>query len=166
MATGGGASIFFARPEWQSGAGVPADNARHVPDIAFAAAVAHDPYQIYTGGAPLYVGGTSAPTPVFSGMLALLNQYLVSSGAQSQPGLETSILRSTAWHKRRRGFFTMSRLEATSSRARAAVLSAPAANSVMKPVLDTIRLLVWVRSMSITLSSRGMAANPSRQPPR
>ncbi len=87
VATGGGASIFFARPEWQSGAGVPADNARHVPDIAFAAAVAHDPYQIYTGGAPLYVGGTSAPTPVFSGMLALLNQYLVSSGAQSQPGL-------------------------------------------------------------------------------
>jgi len=87
VATGGGASIFFARPEWQSGAGVPADSARHVPDIAFAAAVAHDPYQIYTSGATLYVGGTSAPTPVFSGMLALLNQYLVSSGAQSQPGL-------------------------------------------------------------------------------
>ncbi len=87
VATGGGASIFFAKPEWQSGAGVPADSARHVPDIAFAAAVAHDPYQIYTSGATLYVGGTSAPTPVFSGLLALLNQYLVSSGAQSQPGL-------------------------------------------------------------------------------
>jgi subtilase family serine protease len=87
VASGGGASIFFAKPEWQSGAGVPADGARDVPDIAFAAAVAHDPYQIYTSGSTLYVGGTSAPTPVFSGMLALLNQYQVSSGAQSQPGL-------------------------------------------------------------------------------
>jgi hypothetical protein len=87
LASGGGASIYFAKPDWQSDAGVPNDNARHVPDIAFAAAVAHDPYQIYTGGAPLYVGGTSAPAPVFSGMLALLNQYLEAGIAQSQPGL-------------------------------------------------------------------------------
>ena len=47
----------------------------------------HDPYQIYANGAALYVGGTSAPTPVFSGMLALLNQYLAANGGQSQPGL-------------------------------------------------------------------------------
>jgi hypothetical protein len=87
LASGGGASIFFAKPVWQTGAGVPADNARDVPDIAFAAAVAHDPYQIYTSGAALYVGGTSAPAPVFAGMLALLNQYLEPSGGQSASGL-------------------------------------------------------------------------------
>ncbi len=87
LATGGGASIFFPKPSWQSGPGVPADNARDVPDVAFAAAVAHDPYQIYANGAALYVGGTSAPTPVFGGMLALLNQYLAANGGQSQPGL-------------------------------------------------------------------------------
>jgi hypothetical protein len=87
LATGGGASIFFPKPAWQSGPGVPADNARDVPDVAFAAAVAHDPYQIYVNGAPLYVGGTSAPTPVFGGMLALLNQYLAAGGGPTEAGL-------------------------------------------------------------------------------
>ena len=87
VSTGGGASIFFAKPAWQSGTGVPNDNARDVPDISLAAAVAHDPYQIYANGQGWYVGGTSAPTPVFSGVLALLNQYLVASGSQSKPGL-------------------------------------------------------------------------------
>jgi hypothetical protein len=87
LATGGGASIFFPKPAWQNGPGVPADNARDVPDVSFAAAVGHDPYQIYVNGAALYVGGTSAPTPVFSGMLALLNQYLAASSGPSQAGL-------------------------------------------------------------------------------
>jgi hypothetical protein len=87
LASGGGASVFFPKPAWQNGPGVPADNARDVPDISFAAAVAHDPYQIYVNGAALYVGGTSAPTPVFSGMLALLNQYLAANGGPSQAGL-------------------------------------------------------------------------------
>jgi subtilase family serine protease len=87
LSTGGGASIFFPKPDWQRGAGVPDDQARDVPDISFAAAAAHDPYLIYANGEALYVGGTSAPTPVFSGVLALLNQYLVATGSQSQPGL-------------------------------------------------------------------------------
>ncbi len=87
LSTGGGASVFFSKPAWQSGAGIPNDNARHVPDISFAAAVAHDPYQIYADGEGWYVGGTSAPAPVFSGILALLNQYLVTTGGQSNPGL-------------------------------------------------------------------------------
>ncbi|MGA2883272.1 MAG: protease pro-enzyme activation domain-containing protein, partial [Bryobacteraceae bacterium] len=87
LSTGGGASIFFAKPSWQSGTGVPNDNARDVPDVAFAAALAHDPYQIYANGEAWYVGGTSAPAPVFSGVLALLNQYLVASGSLSKPGL-------------------------------------------------------------------------------
>jgi hypothetical protein len=86
LATGGGASIFFPKPAWQNGPGVPNDNARDVPDISFAAAVGHDPYQIYVNGAPLYVGGTSAPTPVFSGMLALLNQFLAANGGPTQAG--------------------------------------------------------------------------------
>ena len=75
------------KPAWQSGTGVPNDNARDVPDIAFAAAVGHDPYQIYANGQGYYVGGTSAPAPVFSGVLALLNQYFVANGSQSRPGV-------------------------------------------------------------------------------
>ncbi len=36
-ASGGGASQFFSKPGYQSGAGVPADGARDVPDIALIA---------------------------------------------------------------------------------------------------------------------------------
>ena len=36
--TGGGASIFFPKPAWQAGTGVPNDGARDVPDLAFSAA--------------------------------------------------------------------------------------------------------------------------------
>jgi Bacterial Ig-like domain (group 3) len=86
LAGGGGASILFAKPAWQSGAGVPNDNARDVPDLSFSAAI-HDPYQVYSNGETWYVGGTSASSPVFSGVLALLNQYMITSGSQSEPGL-------------------------------------------------------------------------------
>lgn len=87
LSTGGGASILYQKPAWQSGTGVPDDKARDVPDVSFAAAAAHDPYQIYANAQALYVGGTSAPTPVFAGILALLNQYLIATGSQSQAGL-------------------------------------------------------------------------------
>ena len=86
-ATGGGASILFSKPAWQTGTGVPNDGARDVPDIAFAAANDHDPYLVYSNADFWGVGGTSAPTPVFSGIMALLNQYLVQNGVLSQPGL-------------------------------------------------------------------------------
>jgi hypothetical protein len=86
-ATGGGASIVFSKPGWQIGTGVPNDGARDVPDIAFAAANDHDPYLVYSKGEFWAVGGTSASTPIFSGIMALLNQYLVQNGVLSQPGL-------------------------------------------------------------------------------
>jgi hypothetical protein len=86
-ATGGGASILFSKPAWQTGAGVPNDGVRDVPDLAFAAANDHDPYLVYAKGDWWAVGGTSAPTPVFSGIMGLLNQYLVQNGVLSQPGL-------------------------------------------------------------------------------
>ncbi len=80
-ATGGGVSTFYSKPSWQVGPGVPADGQRDVPDIALAGANAHDPYNIISGGQPNLVGGTSAATPVFAGILALLNQHLQKSGA-------------------------------------------------------------------------------------
>ncbi len=87
LATGGGVSIYFAQPPWQSGPGVPDDGWRHLPDLAFPASPVHDPVYIYTGGAAALVGGTSCAAPMMAGVLALLNQYLVSSGMQPQPGL-------------------------------------------------------------------------------
>ncbi|MFN7995771.1 MAG: protease pro-enzyme activation domain-containing protein [Bryobacteraceae bacterium] len=86
-ATGGGASTRFSKPSWQTGNGVPADNARDVPDVAMAASADHVGYWIYTGGKLSIVGGTSAGPPTFAGIAALLNQYLIANGYQSNPGL-------------------------------------------------------------------------------
>ncbi len=43
-ASGGGASIIFAKPSWQTGTGVPANAFRNVPDLAVAASADHDGY--------------------------------------------------------------------------------------------------------------------------
>jgi uncharacterized protein (TIGR03437 family) len=87
-ATGGGASIFFPKPAWQAGNGVPNDGARDVPDLSFSASDYHDPYYVYLNGAATYnTGGTSVSTPIFAGVVSLLNQYLVQNHVQSQPGL-------------------------------------------------------------------------------
>jgi uncharacterized protein (TIGR03437 family) len=86
-AGGGGASIFFVQPSWQSGPGVPGDNARHIPDVSLTASADHDGYFVYTSGKLQVYGGTSVPTPAFAGLAALVNHYLVSTGAQSVAGL-------------------------------------------------------------------------------
>ena len=90
-ASGGGASIYFAKPSWQTGLGVPADGARDVPDVALPASPNHDGYMVYTGRQSTaswqVFGGTSFGAPTFSGMLTLLNQYLVNNGYQSRSGL-------------------------------------------------------------------------------
>jgi len=85
--TGGGASIFFPKPSWQTGVGVPAGTARYVPDIALSASWTHDPYIVVFGGQINLSGGTSAASPVFAGVLALLNHYLVSNRIQATAGV-------------------------------------------------------------------------------
>lgn len=87
LSTGGGASVYFGKPVWQTGAGVPGDGARDVPDISLAGGVTHDPYSIYANGQALCVGGTSAPTPVFSGIVALVNQYRLLQDGKAKPGM-------------------------------------------------------------------------------
>jgi len=80
FASGGGASSFVQKPAWQTGVpGIPADGARDVPDVALTAA-AHDPYLLCLDGScvpnaqgeiSFYgVGGTSASTPAFAGILS------------------------------------------------------------------------------------------------
>jgi uncharacterized protein (TIGR03437 family) len=86
-AGGGGASTVFAQPTWQTGLGVPNNGARNVPDIALAASPDHDGYLVYTGGQLQVFGGTSCGAPSFAGIAALLNHYLVSTGAQTVPGV-------------------------------------------------------------------------------
>ncbi len=86
ISAGGGASTLYRKPLWQTGPGVPNDNARDVPDIALAASADHDGYLIITNGNLAVVGGTSVGTPVFAGMTALLNQYLAQRGASGGLG--------------------------------------------------------------------------------
>ena len=100
-ASGGGKSTLFGKPSWQTGAGVPSDSARDVPDISIAASADHDGYVVFTsdpsscGGGrrgsatqcETVFGGTSVGAPLFAGVAALMNQWLVSHGVQSAPGL-------------------------------------------------------------------------------
>jgi len=86
-ATGGGVSTFFAQPAWQTGLGMA--TGRNLPDISFAASPNSDGYLIcsqsscasgYRSAQLTYtfnvIGGTSAPTPSFAGVVALINQKL------------------------------------------------------------------------------------------
>lgn len=68
---GGGISTVYAKPTWQSGVGVPADGKRDVPDVSLSAAV-HDGYLIFMNGDNLVCGGTSAASPSFAGLMALV----------------------------------------------------------------------------------------------
>ena len=83
-AGGGGASTFFSKPSWQIGvSGIPSDNARHLPDVSLTAAT-HDPYLLCIRGSCIPdangnisfigVGGTSASTPAFAGIMSLVAQ--------------------------------------------------------------------------------------------
>jgi uncharacterized protein (TIGR03437 family) len=86
LATGGGASVLFSKPDWQTGPGVPDDSARDVPDVSLVGAA--NSYVTFLNGQVNFTGGgTSASAPAFAGVVALLNQYLVRSGVQEQPGL-------------------------------------------------------------------------------
>jgi Pro-kumamolisin, activation domain/Bacterial Ig-like domain (group 3) len=81
---GGGVSTFFTKPNWQTGVpGIPADNARDLPDVSLTAA-SHDPYLICLRGSCVpnsqgqitFFGasGTSAAAPAFAGIMALVGQ--------------------------------------------------------------------------------------------
>src|SRR6185369_3735263 len=77
-ASAGGKSTTYTKPSWQVCVGVPATNNRYVPDISLTAA-GHDGYLVVTGHTSTAsglgsVGGTSASSPSFAGLMALVNQ--------------------------------------------------------------------------------------------
>ena len=102
--TGGG----FAQPTWQQGLSVPSapSGVRYVPDVSLFASPNFPGYIFCTPVNPptnsstcasgiftavdkngSLVGGTSVSSPIFAGIVALLNQYVVSTGFQSTAGL-------------------------------------------------------------------------------
>jgi len=103
-AGGGGRSAFFAKPSYQILPGIPADGARDVPDVAFAASPGNPGFVLVGGGnvLPFGVGGTSASAPVWAGMaallvqkrggrLGLLNGELYELGAEQALGLRAHV---------------------------------------------------------------------------
>lgn len=72
--SGGGTSVVFARPSWQTGPGVPAGSMRLIPDVAASA----DPQQgamIVVNGQSIVIGGTSWSAPTWAAFCALINQH-------------------------------------------------------------------------------------------
>ena len=78
----------YPKPAWQSGAGIPSDNVRDLPDVSLFAANGGN-YSFYpicatdgdcqspsgTNQVQIFgVGGTSASSPAFAGIMALVNQ--------------------------------------------------------------------------------------------
>jgi subtilase family serine protease len=106
-AGGGGRSIYFPKPGWQSSPGVPNDSARDVPDVSFNASGNHDGYLVCSGGscvngfrssagALFVVGGTSVSAPTFAGIISLINQKTNSSQGNVNPILYSLAVNSPA----------------------------------------------------------------------
>lgn len=121
-AGGGGASALYSKPSWQT-ALTPADGKRDVPDVSLNAAINNPGYLFCSSdqtdwsqgqqascnsgfrdsfsGAPTWAGGTSFATPIFAGMVAIINQqqgYTTGQGLIN-PALYTLAASSaTAFH--------------------------------------------------------------------
>ncbi len=71
-ASGGGFSVLFPLPSWQSSAGV-SGTGRGVPDVAGDASP-ESGYNILVDGEKQVVGGTSAVAPLWAALIAMINQ--------------------------------------------------------------------------------------------
>jgi len=121
-ASGGGASALFTKPTWQTGVtGIPSDGKRDVPDLALYGSPNFPGYLLCSSdtsewtsgqvsscttgfedtstGDLTAAGGTSFDAPIFSGMLALINQkrgYATGQGLIN-PTLYTLASNSTTY---------------------------------------------------------------------
>jgi hypothetical protein len=115
----GGNCAPYPKPSWQSAPGVPADSARDIPDVSLYASVNsasghfyvfcladsgnQDPTQpCNLTGNPIVngqfsynfsgVGGTSASTPAWAGIMALVNQSELAAGRTGRQGNANYVL--------------------------------------------------------------------------
>jgi kumamolisin len=92
IGSGGGKSIFFPRPVWQTGAGIPDGEQRLVPDVSLAADPNTGAFLILNGRpVPGGVGGTSWSAPVWAGFCALINEARQKAGKALLPFLNPLI---------------------------------------------------------------------------
>lgn len=76
---GGGQSIFFQRPSWQTGNGVPSGGMRLIPDVSLTADPDLGAYLVFQGSVT-QIGGTSWSAPTWAGFCALLNHSRLNAG--------------------------------------------------------------------------------------
>ena len=92
-AGGGGVSTIYSTPSWQTGPGVPSSDPgttgahhRYLPDVSLTAG-GHDGYRVNSESSAIIVGGTSASTPSFAGIMALIDQYTGKRNGNPNPQL-------------------------------------------------------------------------------
>jgi kumamolisin len=90
VSSGGGQSIFFNRPAWQTGPGVPAGDKRLVPDVSLTADPNNGAFLVLHGKVVQY-GGTSWSAPVWAGFCALMNEARASAHKPLLPFLNPLI---------------------------------------------------------------------------
>jgi hypothetical protein len=93
----------YIKPSWQTGAGVPSDGVRDLPDVSLFASNGFNGsfYIICEADAGFFgsqetcslatdtfvgVGGTSASAPTFAGIMALVNQKMAAQGLSARQG--------------------------------------------------------------------------------
>jgi hypothetical protein len=99
----GGTTSGVTKPNWQYGVeGIPQDEVRDLPDVSLTAA-GHDPYLLCLEGSCVpngqgeffiyFISGTSASTPSFAGIMALVDQQTQgTAGSFTRIGLANYVL--------------------------------------------------------------------------
>jgi kumamolisin len=88
--SGGGTSVLFDRPVWQTN--VPAGTQRLVPDVSLAADPQDGAFLVFQGQPlPRGIGGTSWSAPVWAGFCALINEARSKAGLPSLAFLNPQI---------------------------------------------------------------------------
>jgi pseudomonalisin len=86
-ASTGGISEYYTQPTWQKGvSGANSNGMRAVPDVAMTAA-SHDGYMINENGSWYVIAGTSAASPSFAGVMAIVDQKLGGGLGNANPTL-------------------------------------------------------------------------------
>ena len=84
--SGGGESIFFDRPAWQTRPGMPPGTKRLVPDVSVTADPDNGAF-LFLNGKTVQIGGTSWSAPVWAGFCALINEARANNGKPALPFL-------------------------------------------------------------------------------
>jgi kumamolisin len=96
LGSGGGVSNLFDRPSWQAGVSSASDTLRRLtPDIS-AVADSQTGAAIVVGQQLVNGGGTSQSAPIWAGIAAVMNQFLLTNGGRALGNLNPVLYRLAA----------------------------------------------------------------------